>query len=210
MTTDQIAQYYANLLILQFLSKPKAYATLKANALPIIMDQLPIQIQNAFNLDETLGPVAVGTQLDVIGKYAGVSRIGNTFNGPVSLSDSDFIILIQIALIQNTYAADLATIQALLKQFFAGEILVFDHSNMHMDYFISSTIGSDTLAQFFVKQKRLPKPMGVQLGTLVYAPVINNFFGFRTTKVPKYFNHGFNLTTAYDMDCPFLSTKDGI
>ena len=139
---------------------------------------LPLTLQNAFNL--TGSNIAAGKQLDVLGKYAGVFRSGNGFTGPITLNDSDFLQLIQLAIVTNNEGSDLSTIQSLLNRFFPNEIFVFDYRNMRMSYLISSTIGSQNLVQLFVTEGLLPRPMGVQLSVTVYAPIINSFFGFIT------------------------------
>ncbi len=66
--TNLIA-YYANLLILQYNGLSKAQATIELIASTIIGDGLIIDVQNAYDLD-----TAVGKQLDVLGKYEGVTR----------------------------------------------------------------------------------------------------------------------------------------
>lgn len=175
MTTQELINYYANLLILQYIGKPNAYATVKALVSPVVMDQLPTLVQNAFNLNGA-NP-AVGVQLDVIGKYVGVTRNGFTLKGaPISLSDSDFLSLIQMAIVTNSEGSDLGTIQQLLNFFFPGEVFVFDYQNMHMSYLINTSVGSQNLIQLFITEGLLPKPMGVALA----APIFNSnliFFG---------------------------------
>lgn len=166
---------------------------------------LPLGLQLAFSIGTAVGP-----QLDIIGKYAGVSRNGNNFSGPVTLDDSDFTQLIKIAIVQNSSGSALADIQNLLFLFFPGVITVFDYADMSMDYFFDASIGSNTLAEFFVMGGHLPKPMGVQLGTLVYASPINNFFGGRTMLVPPHGTHGFNTMAVYNTGCPWLQMADGI
>lgn len=166
---------------------------------------LPLALQLAFSIGTAVGP-----QLDVIGKYVGVSRNGYSFSGAVTLGDSDFTQLIRIAIIQNSSGSSLADIQNLLNIFFPGTILVFDFADMSMDYFFNSAIGSNVLAEFFIKGGHLPKPMGVQLGTLVYANPINNFFGMRTMLIPPHNVHGFNTMAQYDTGCPWLQMGDGI
>lgn len=166
---------------------------------------LPLALQAAFSIGSAVGP-----QLDIIGKYVGVSRNGYNFSGAVTLGDSDFTQLIKIAIIQNSSGSSLADIQSLIQIFFSGVITVFDHADMHMDYFFDTAIGSNTLAEFFVKGGHLPKPMGVQLGALVYANPINNFFGMRTMLVPPHNVHGFNTMATYDTGCPWLTMADVI
>lgn len=222
MTTAQLIQYYANLLILQYVGKPKAYATIGAVVGPVLMGvtgdpntQLPLAVQNAYNL---FGPnPAQGVQLDVLGKYAGVTRTGRTFSGgTVTLNDTEFLTLIQMAILKNNAGSSLATIQQLLNQFFPGEILTFDYSNMHMSYLINSSIGSPALIQLFVGEGLLPKPMGVQLAVVIYTPVIDMFFGM--TEYEQFVLTGqiepnatpFNDYVNYHSDWPWLSYVDAI
>jgi hypothetical protein len=205
MTTQDIINYYSGLLILQYFTKPKAIATIQAIVGPVIMDQLPIAVQNAYDLNS-----AVGVQLDVLGKYAGVSREGYIFSGPVVLGDADFRTLIKLAIVQNNGGSSLADIQKLISIYFPGTLLIFDFKDMRIGYFFDSSVGSDTLAQFIVKQGLLPKPMGVQLGTVVYAANINNFFGFRTYELPGFNVAPFNSYSDYKSGCPWLSYQDQV
>jgi hypothetical protein len=173
MTTQQLINYYANLLILQYIGKTNAYASIQALVTPVIMDQLPLLVQNAFNMDGT----AVGVQLDVLGKYAGVTRNGYGLTGqPITLNDADFFTFIKLAILTNSAGSDLGTIQNLLHIFFPGELFVFDHKEMRMSYLINSTIGSQNLVQLFITEGLLPKPMAVQLAAPIYAPALK-FFG---------------------------------
>ncbi len=205
MTTQEIIDYYANLLILQYKQKPRAYATIQAQVAPVIMDQLPLAVQNAFGVD-----TAEGVQLDVIGKYVGASRTSYDFTGTVVLSDSDYRTMIKVAIIKNGFGSSLADIQNLLWQFFQGGLLVFDFQNMQMGYFFDSAIGSRPLAEVFVKNNFLPKPMGVQLAALIYSANITNFFGFRTYELPPYNNTGFNSYINYNMTSPWLNYNNAI
>ena len=166
---------------------------------------LPLAVQDAFNIDASLGPVAVGVQLDILGKYQGVVRSGQGFNGPVTLNDADFLSLIQIAIVKNAAGSDLNTIQTLLFQLFAGEVLVFDYRSMRISYLISSTVGSQSLIQLVVREGLLPRPMGVGMSVIYYAD-ITKFFGFVTydNQVP-FNNTPFNTYDSYNMDSPWLS-----
>lgn len=202
MTNDALTKYYANLLIAQYLNKPKAYATIQALAQLGIVDQLPLAVQAAFEIGS-----AVGVQLDVIGKYVGVSRSGNGFFGPITLNDVDFTALIRIAIITNNADASLATIQQLFHQYFAGQILVFDYQTMQLSYFIDSSVGSQSLVQLLVTEKLLPKPMGVGISSIVYAPGITKFFGFRTYSLSPRNSSPFNTYSNYNNQSPWLNNS---
>jgi len=205
MTTQEIINYYANLLILQYHEKPKAFATIQTLVDPVVMDQLPTEVQNAFDIN-----TAEGVQLDVIGKYVGVSRTAYDFSGPIVLSDDDFRTMIKIGIIKNGFGSSLAEIQELIWQFFEGALLVFDFQNMRMGYFFDSAAGSRPLAEVFVRSNFLPKPMGVQLAALIYSNNIDNFFGFRTYDLPPYNTTGFNDYDDYHLDSPWLSYLNAI
>ena len=215
MTNQELINYYADLLILQYKGKPKAYAMIQTLVTPVIMDQLPTQVENAFNV---LGSqIAQGVQLDVIGKYAGASRSGVGFNGsPITLSDSDFLTLIQFAIIKNNSGSSLATIESLLFQYFPDEVLVFDYQNMQMSYLINSSIGSQNLVQLLVTEGLLPKPMGVALASVIYAPIITAFFGmtdyilYTLTGLTEANSSPFNTYESYQLDWPWLDYDDSI
>lgn len=64
--------YYTNLLIIQYHSKPKAIATVQALVKSVLANGLLLDILEGFNLD-----TAVGAQLDIIGKYVGADRFYN-------------------------------------------------------------------------------------------------------------------------------------
>lgn len=169
---------------------------------------LPLAVQNAFNLNGA--DTAVGAQLDILGKYTGVTRSGNGFSGPITLADDEFLKLIQLAIVTNSAQSDLATIQSLLHEFFPDEILVFDYQNMRMSYLISSSIGSQGLVQLFVTEGLLPKPMGVQLSVTVYTPIITSFFGFRTYDLPQLNAKPFNTYDNYNLTWSWLTYADGV
>jgi hypothetical protein len=60
---------YADLLPMQYRDKPKARATIEILCQKALADGLALDLANAFDID-----TAVGAQLDIIGKYVGVSR----------------------------------------------------------------------------------------------------------------------------------------
>lgn len=168
---------------------------------------LPLQIQNAFDI-----ATATGTQLQILGKYAGVSNTGYGFQGQtITLDDTDFATLIRLATITNNSGSDLASIQNLLHIYFPGEIFVFDYQEMRLAYSINSSIGSQNLVQLFVTQGLLPKPMGVQLSTPIYGPILTNFFGLVTYDNPTLYNaSGINTYDVYENDTPMLTYDNGV
>lgn len=71
---ENLKKYFTNLLILQYINKPKAKATIEACVQEAFADTngniFPIVVQNSYDLD-----TATGKQLDVIGKYIGYDRV---------------------------------------------------------------------------------------------------------------------------------------
>ena len=69
MTAAEVTAYYADLLILQYKRLPKARGTVAAYCRQLVCDLLPLALRDAFDID-----TAAGSQLDILGKYVGVSR----------------------------------------------------------------------------------------------------------------------------------------
>lgn len=72
MTTDleTTIEYYKDLLLYQYINLPKARAHVGLLCSQALIDLLPIDFNNAFDLD-----TAVGDQLDILGEYIGFDRI---------------------------------------------------------------------------------------------------------------------------------------
>jgi hypothetical protein len=191
MTTEEIIKYYSSLLILQYQGKPKATATIEALVTGPVMDQLPTQVQNGFTVGDTtvagtFYSGAVGAQLDILGKYVGVTRNGVDISGnPITLNDQQFTTLIKFGIISNGAGSSLSDIQNLIHMFFANEVFVYDGANMQMSYLVSSSVGDQALIEVLVTQGLFPKPMGVGLAEIIYIPSIS-LFGFQSysTGVP--------------------------
>lgn len=66
---EQLKAYYANTLIIQYHNKPKAKATIEMLVELIFHKAMLLQIRDAFDWK-----TAEGEQLDIIGKWVGVSR----------------------------------------------------------------------------------------------------------------------------------------
>ena len=177
MTADQLNQYYAYLLIAQYRNLPRASTTIIALVNMISMDLLPLTLLDAFDLD-----TAVGVQLDILGKYQGITRYSYGTNGPFTLDDDDFRKLIRLAIVKNTSDSSLKTINTLLYTYFNNEIQVLDNKDMTLQYII--TTSSTNLFQAFQYQNLLPSPMGVGINVIVSVLDLTNNFGFGTYDSP--------------------------
>lgn len=205
MTDAKLSAYYANLLILQYRAKPKAYATAFYLASQAIINQLPINVQAAFGLDS-----AAGVQLDTIGVYVGVTRTGNGFFQPITLNDADFRTLITVGILTNNSGSSLADIQNLIDIYFKDKIFVFDYQAMQLNYYFDSSVGSQELVQLLITEKLLPRPMAVRIGSIIYSPNINVFYGWQTYTFPPHKVSPYNDYNDYTTDTPWLNYSDAI
>ena len=200
MTVDEIAEYYSNLLIIQYNKKPKATDTIKAIVKPLLMDKLPLFIEGGYDVKN-----AVGHQLDVLGKYAGIKRVNFNNNGDVvRLNDSDYSSLLLFSIISNHSTASFRDIKENLFMVFGNDVQVFDLGNMRMSYTIRVGVGSDELIDVLTSQNLLPKPMGVSLSNTIYVPTRNRFFGFQSY-TQRNQSRGFNSYSNYNRDSTWLS-----
>lgn len=151
--------------------------------------------------------LAFGAQLDVLAKYAGVSRNGNGPNGAVVLNDSDLYTLIQLGIIRNNSGSSLSDIDNLLFTFFQDNLKVTDNQSMGLSYTVNLNYFSDALLQCMLSQDLLPRPMGVQLASVI--PIVNPFFSFCSASLPtNRTGPGFNDVNDYVLTSPWLSVGD--
>lgn len=205
MTNAELKKYYADLLIAQYIDKAKAHAHVEALSEQANCDQIPLEIQDAFNID-----TAVGVQLDLLGLYAGVSRVVPTMSGTQVLSDSDFRFFIKLLIVKNTSSSTLYEIQALIKDYLSSALIVFDFKNMTMNYYFDAAFGSVVLAEAMVSLKLLPKPMAVSIGALIYINNIDQVFGYRNYDFDLVGITGFQSYGDYNLDQPWLSYTNAI
>ena len=201
MINADLQAYYANLLILEYVGQPNANALIQLIAQIAILNQLPLYVQNAYNVKSAVGP-----QLDIIGKYVGASRKGYGTNGAITLSDSDFRLLIQLAIIKNNSGSSLGAIQTELHNYFGGAILISDSANMQINYSIANTFGSSNLQNMIVYQGLLPKPMGVTISVSIVPPGHSNYFCFSTYSAAAPTGTApFNDYNFYHVNYPWIS-----
>ncbi|MCK5375426.1 MAG: DUF2612 domain-containing protein [Alphaproteobacteria bacterium] len=67
---QNIVEYFSNLLIVQYNQKPKAKALIELMVNELLASGILLDIRDGYDLD-----TAVGTQLDILGKYIGVDRL---------------------------------------------------------------------------------------------------------------------------------------
>lgn len=232
--TAGLINYYANLLIKQFRSKSKAYATIQMVVDPVIMpiggnlifdNDGNVVTENNTNInlvdkpgqDNTLPNAvlnafnindAIGDQLDTIGKYVGVTRDGYSFSGAVHLGDDDYRTFLQMVMVRNQLHANLFSIQKFMDQFLSGEVQLFDQKTMRMDLFYLLNKGDDILAEMFIMAGFFPRPLAVRLNVFLSG---FSFFGYRSyaEEAPSYV-FPYNSYSSYISNRPYLSYNDAI
>lgn len=198
--TDEIKEYYADLLISQYTNKERARATIKFLAGLMVMDQIPLDVENAYDID-----TAVGDQLDILGKYIGAFRTNYTEAGYVVLDDSDYRQLLKLVLIKNNSGSSLGAIQELLAAHFEGLIRISDSGAMALNYVIAEGFGSDELLAILTDGRYLPAPMGVQTSVVIVPDIDHAYFGFRTYTDAGNNIAPFNFYDFYNLDYTWLS-----
>ena len=183
------------------MAKPNAYALIQLLAQVAILGQLPFMCKPRINIGD-----AVGVQLDVIGKYCGVTRNGYGTNGPITLGDADFRLLIQLAVIKNNSGTSMGAIETALNNYFNGAITISDSTNMSLNYAIVNTFGSSDLQNMIVYEGLLPRPMGVGISVSIVPPGGNHFFTFSTYAAPAPAGTSpFNDYTFYNFHYPWIT-----
>ena len=170
---SEYTDYYADLLILQYKTQPKARATISALTDKVIADGLLMDVINGFNLD-----TAEGKQLDILGKYIGLSRnVKEKVGSPASviLTDDQYRLLLKLKLICNTSYSATSQIKKALYELFPNDIRLFDRRNMQMEYELSEQF--DGLENVIIAEELLPFPMGLGF-TVVIVPDLLQLYGY--------------------------------
>lgn len=170
---SEYTDYYADLLILQYKTQPKARATISALTDKVIADGLLMDVINGFNLD-----TAVGKQLDILGKYIGLSRIVKEkvgSPGTIVLTDDQYRLLLKLKLICNTSYSATSQIRNALFQLFPDDIRVFDPRTMEMEYELSMMFNG--LESVIVAEELLPFPMGLGFNVVI-VPDLLELYGY--------------------------------
>lgn len=171
-------EQYVNLLIKQYWDQPNARAEIEAQAATweTIRDGL-LAFGPAFDLD-----TAVGAQLDIVGKIAGLPRDRIEFT-----LDDDYRFFIRIKIAQNTGSAfmvsdDRSSIQDVIQFAFDGLAYVLDRKDMTLVMYIEDTFSISRLLTL-IDLKLLPKPQGVRYLIIMYATA-DLPFGFSELTLP--------------------------
>ena len=174
-TLKSLLDYYANLLIIQYNGKSKASATIKMVANLILANLVILQIRDGFDWR-----TAVGKQLDIIGKWVGVTRDykgslywGQTFlsYGQVltyqslgfveqSLSDNDYRTIIGLKIIKNSINHTAKNIDDAIWEYFNGQVYTTWQPHQIIYHYPASLT---TIIEVCNYKNVLPAPTGVSI-----------------------------------------------
>lgn len=174
MSENEIKDYYANLLILQYRTLEKARAHIKALVRNAYADGLLKKVIDGFNID-----TAVGKQLDILGKYIGLGRNVKTIlsdSGSTVLDDNDYRLLLKFKLLSNITFASTAQIRNALYELFPQSVRVFDRRDMSYDYVVSTQF--QNVIGVILAEELLPLPLGVGYNSIVIADEVDSYYGF--------------------------------
>lgn len=141
--------------------------------LSTIEKNLPQAIINGFDIN-----TASGVQLDILGKYIGLSRKTKALIGALQtniLSDEQYRVLLKLKLIKNCRFSSTSQIKSALYAEFPNSIRVFDNRDMTYDYELSD-FWQDLLG-VITSEDLLPTPMGVGY-TAVIVPDLLELYGY--------------------------------
>ena len=172
-TSQDIQNYYADLLILQYKTQPKARANIQALIKELYGSGSLLDMVNGFGLD-----TAVGKQLDILGKYIGLNRQVKVNIGTSDtniLTDDQYRILLKLKLIKNTNFSSTSQIRKALYELFPNDIRLFDPRTMIYEYELS-TLFND-LVNVIIAEELLPLPMGLDY-TINVVPDLLKLYGY--------------------------------
>lgn len=203
---DDIKEYYANLLILQYRGKPKARATVQMGCDIYSGDGLVFQIGNILDID-----TAQGAQLDIIGKildcprtiqglnpdkqyfsfeYEGALGFStaqslsngifktyyNSIQSQYALKDEDYRQLLKFKAIVNILRASWASMDEAIYNNFGGLIVLANNKNLTITYIIAKEL--NVVAQAALIQGYFRAPIGIGFNYIVLVPQTTKLFGF--------------------------------
>lgn len=168
--SKQLADYYSNLLIMQYRDKQKASETIKASVSCETLDGEPLIRQNDFDIE-----TATGAALDVLGKYVGLSREvkEKVEGGSTILNDDDYRVLLKLKIIINNGRATTSEIKTGLFNTFGNDLRLFDNRDMTYTYLFRTEYNK--LLGIILAEDLLPLPMGVGADIIIEVPNVDLF-----------------------------------
>lgn len=231
---EDVKNYYADLLILQYRNKPKARETIKIGAEIYLADGLIFQLQDVLDIDK-----AKGFCLDLIGKILGASRkvqgllidrkyfsfekenalgfstkyktsdgmFKTYYNSTLSfysLGDEDYRVLLKFKALANVQRASMAQMDENLWNTFGGDVLLKNNQDLTITYIVANKLNIPLLAA--LKKGYLRAPIGIGLGYILEVPYPTKIFGFNS----KHPTNAIGFSTKNDIKTGTFLTKENL
>jgi hypothetical protein len=171
---QNIVDYYADLLIIQYHNKTKAKTTIEDLTEELMGDGLSFELERAFDLDTAVGPA-----LDYLAKYAGIPTVESYYinGGHVTLTDTQLRQLINLKINTNNTRSTFSELKRLMYENFATDFAIFDTKDMSIT--ILSTPAAAILGQIAIQQRFFPIPACVGF-SYYQVEDLSELFGFIT------------------------------
>lgn len=171
MIDDFLAGYYRDLLIIQYRALSNAPQTVEQTVEVLSLADTVTAVGDGFSLVS-----AVGDQLDVLGKYIGLTRVqaGNP-------DDSEYRTLLFLALTRNSGNASLKDIDTLADSVIPVPFLLFDAGEMILTYVFA--IGDKASIEDALSLGLIPKPAAVGVA-LAFSADPDATFGYTSNAAP--------------------------
>lgn len=188
MTIDieSTAEYYKDLLIIQYENKEKARAEVGLHITTLLANDIISKVQDGYDID-----TAIGVQLDVLGKYIGKDRLLEASE----LSDENYRFVLKLRILQNNIDHSHKSIDDGLFAFFGDSLIMSAGANMTIAYFVDSA--NLNKASIAFSKGVLPRPMGVGITGLIERD--KKLFGFTN----------YNRSSVSDLSTGFTNYTDG-
>lgn len=170
---SHIAQYYADLLIIQYNGKPKASATIKTMVSIILQNGILLEVLEAFNPE-----TCVGKQQDILGKWVGVDRYYLGDGTTQILGDDDYRLVLNFKAISNSLDMSCSAIDNILFEFFGNNVICTTDNDLRIFYLVTEEYFD--IASILLQKKVLPKPIGVTIGGLIRNKIWFGFSSYET------------------------------
>ncbi len=231
---EDVKNYYADLLILQYRNKPKARETIKTGVEIYLADGLIFQLQDVLDIDRV-----EGFCLDLIGKILGASRkvqgllidrkyfsferegalgfstkyktsdgmFKNHYNSTLSfysLGDDDYRILLKFKALANIQRASMAQMDENLWNTFKGDVLLENNQDLTITYIVANKLNIALLAA--LKKGYLKAPIGIGMSYILEVPYPTKIFGFQR----KHKTNAIGFSTKNDIKTGTFLTKENL
>lgn len=167
---SNIAQYYADLLTIQYNGKPKASATIKTMVGIILQNGILLEVLDAFNPE-----TCVGKQQDILGKWVGIDRYYLGDGLTQTLNDTDYRLVLNFKAVSNSLDMSCSAIDNILHEFFGDNVICTTDNDLRMFYLVTEDYFD--ISAILLQKKVLPRPIGVAIGGIIRNKI---WFGFST------------------------------